>query len=383
MSAIEEAWLAGGLAGIDALPHDALEREAARAQLLLDTLYPAAARDARADDRLVAGTAVALRPQRALMAAEGPLQGSVGMAEEQIAAGVAAGQRDQSGDPRWDFVELDSLVGQLTPGQLWLIGSLPANGKTALMFSQMTALADFGIPTVYLPLEMDPKDLRRKWAAWQLGYDDELVLRNRWDDLPPGAHGFHDAEMLKQLDTPIHFPPDRRVSVAELAIWTRWGVEEQGAKLIVIDHFHRMEFGGATSNYRVAVTEAIRAIKDLARQYDVPIVATCQLNDDGDPLDRYQPPQLRRLKESRTLGEEADVVLMLSRKLRKPLNRDELESVKLGMVSARDFAMDGVMQVTCRKHRFADRRATDRSILLGVDGGRVTNYTHHLGERQS
>src|SRR6185312_6956436 len=114
----------------------------------------------------------------------------------------------------------------------------------------------------------------------------------------PGSRDRHEREMTRQLETPVHFPPDRRVTLSALAEWTRWGVEEVGAKVVVVDHFHRMDLRSPT-DFRVQVTDAIRAMKDLARQYRVALVATSQLNDDGDPFDRYFPPLLRRLKESR------------------------------------------------------------------------------------
>lgn len=295
------------------------------------------------------------------------------LAREQIASAIEKGRRDASGDPRWAFYDLDRLVGAMSPGEFWVVGALPSNGKTALMFSQMAAFADEGTPVLYLPLELDPDELRRRWAAWYLGYDVELVAKNQWGQLPSDAQRRHEAEMERQANSLVQIPGDRRVSITGLAKWMRWGGESFGARIVVVDHFHRMDFGGVGSNYRMQVTEAVRAMKDLAREHRMVVVATAQLNGNEDPLDRYHPPHLRRLKESSAIGEEADVVLMLSRRLATPLSREDMALVRTGVKSERDFADPGVMLVTCRKHRLGDARAGDRAVRLLVREGKVMN----------
>jgi replicative DNA helicase len=125
----------------------------------------------------------------------------------------------------------------------------------------------------------------------------------------------------------------------------------------------------------VQVTETVRAIKDLAREFKVALMAAAQLNQDGDSdLDRYYPPALRRLKESAGVGEEADTVLMLSRRLKQVLDHDQMQLVRAGLATVRQYEEPGVLMVTCRKHRLDDS-ARDRSIRLSVTSGRVHTWT--------
>ncbi len=134
-----------------------------------------------------------------------------------------------------------------------------------------------------------------------------------------------------------------------------------------------MDFGGANQQYRVQVTETVRAMKDLAREHKITLIAAAQLNQQGDEqLDRYFPPHMKRLKESAGIGEEADLVLMLSRRMRSVLTADDLRAVKAGLKSERDFEEPNTMTVTCRKSRLEDG-PRDRCVLLHVEGGKVDN----------
>lgn len=318
----------------------------------------------------VARLAAATRPPLQLVpGSEGAKPSAANLASAQVEAAIRLGERDLTDAPRWTWRALDRLVDAMLPGELIVVGGLYSNGKTSYLLSQLDAFAHAAIPVLYLPLEVDPPSLRRRWAAWALGYDWMHVARNEWEHLPARAQAQHNAMMARQSGLPVQFPPDRRVTIAGLADWVRWGLRELQARVVMIDHFHRMEFGKG-DQYRIAVTEAARELKDLAVQHQVVVIASAQLNQhEADPFDRYHPPTLRRLKESSGLAEEPDAVLMLSRRLKAVLTKQDMLLVKNGFKSDRDFAEAGVMAVTCRKHRLNDALAGDRTVLLQVEGG--------------
>lgn len=297
------------------------------------------------------------------------------LAADQIERAIQRGREDRGGAPPWAWATCRDTFGPMLPGELIIVGAIYGNGKTSFLFSQMDHFARQGVGTLYLPLEVEPEDIRRRWAAWKLGLDPVAVARNEWHRLPSGSREAHEEAIIEQgRDPRIQFTRDRRVTLGTLARWVRWGVEKAGVGCVMIDHIHRMDFGQSSGNYRVQVSEAIRAVKDIAVRHQIPILAAAQLNHhDGDALDRYHPPSLRRLKESSALGEEADVVLMLSRRLKGLVSKADLVALKAGFRSDRDFAMPNTMAVTCRKHRLADEIAGDRTVLLHVEKGRVTD----------
>lgn len=308
----------------------------------------------------------------------------VDLAYEQTEAAIARGRQDLSHAPRWAWSTLHTLVGQMLPGDFWVVGGLYGNGKTSFLFSQLDAFAKASVPVLYLPLEVEPKTARRRWAAWELGLEWVHVARNEWLRLPPNSQEKHEQMMIRQAANGlVQFPPGRRLTVELVGKWMRWGVREFGAKVVFIDHFHRLNFGRGEQQYRIAVTEAARDIKDLAEAHELVVIAASQLNQhEADPLDRYFPPTLRRLKESSGLAEEPDSVLMLSRRLRGAVSKEDMQLIKMGHKSDRDFAEPRTMAVTCRKHRLDDAVAGDRTVLLSVEsGGRVVDREPEYQQR--
>lgn len=304
------------------------------------------------------------------------------IAYDQIEGAIARGRRDHTAAPRWRWRDLDRLMGPMLPGDLNIVGALTGNGKTSFLLSQMDRWVKEQVPVLYVPLELDPEDLRRQWAAWTLGQDWPSVARNDWSTLGPQARDQHEAELIRQAKSPfVHFPPDRRISLAGLASYVAQAVEEIKARVVVVDHFHRMDFGPASQNYRVQVTESARQLKDLAREHGLVLVAAAQLNTDPSPLDRYYPPVLKRLKESAGLAEEANVVLMLSRRLRNAVSADELAGIKSGHTDIRALEEEALMVVTCRKSRLDDA-PRDRAAFLEVHGGRVLDRSNFTQRHQ-
>lgn len=297
---------------------------------------------------------------------------------------IARQREDLSGAPQWFSRDLRDLVGPMLPGELHVVGALMGNGKTTYAFSELEWLSSNGYPTLYLPLEVDVEDTRRRLAAWALGIPWKHVARNEIDE---EAHAAIEKQLrIDAAKTSMQFPDDKRISLERLAYWMRWGAQEFGAKVAFIDHFHRMDFGGIGVNYRVQVTETVRALKDLAREHRMVIIATAQLNKDtAAALDRYYPPTLGRLKESAGIGEEADSVLMLSRVLKGEVNAETMRMIQQGHVKERDYEEPNAMRVTCRKHRIDDD-ARDQHVRLVVSGGRASDrypYPDHQYGRET
>lgn len=295
------------------------------------------------------------------------------LASEQVARARALLTRDVSKAPRWAWRDVDDMVGAMLPGDLLVVGSLMGNGKSTLLMSQMDAFAKLKMPVLYVPLEIDPEVNRLRWAAWKLQLDVRSVIRQEWSRLPEGARDMIDNVLDDQEQNPfIHFAPPKRITIGSLLEWCRSAREDFGCRVVMLDHLHRMEFGGETANHRVTVTEVVRRLKDMARDLELVLIAAAQLNRSSDVIDAYTAPLLGRLKESAGIAEEADVVLMLSRRLRRDLPKQWANDLKLGKLSERDLAEPGVMVVTCRKHRLDDE-ALNHSAYLAVANGRLQN----------
>lgn len=293
------------------------------------------------------------------------------LATDQIEGARSLLTRDLSSAPRWAWPELDALAGAMLPGDLVVVGAYMGNGKSSLLLSQMDAFAAVHVPVLYVPLEVDPAVCRLRWAAWKLNLDVRHVIRQDWASLPEGSREAIDGVLEEQAENPyIHFATPKRMTADVLFHWCTWAVKKVGAKAVMLDHFHRLSFGAGQS-WRTDITEVARRLKDHARELGIVMIAAAQLNRVGhDPVDQYRAPDLSRIKESSGIGEEADVVLMLSRRLRPDLPKGWMQDLKVGRRSEVDLAEPNIMVVTCRKHRL-DGSALGRSVQLVVENGKL------------
>lgn len=290
---------------------------------------------------------------------------------EQIEGARTLIRRDLTDAPTWGWLDLQRLSGPMLPGELLIVASLMGNGKSTLLMSQMDRFAEAKVGTLYIPLEIDPEICRTRWAAWKLGLDVAALLRGEWEKLPEGSREAMDGVLDEQQENPfVHFASPRRITYHELSRWCRKAVDEYQTRVIMLDHLHRMQFGGDAASFRVTVTEVVRQLKDLARELGIVLLCAAQLNRSADVLDRHLPPQVHRLKESAGIAEEADVVLMLSRRLAPQISDAEMKDFRMGRKSERDIEDPNTMAITCRKHRLDDT-ARDRTVLLHVRNGKL------------
>jgi replicative DNA helicase len=196
-------------------------------------------------------------------------------------------------------------------------------------------------------------------------------VRQEWSQLPAGSREAVDCMLDEQESNKfINFAPPKRITVGSLLQWCQWAKDHTGARVVMLDHLHRMHFGGDASNHRVQATEVVRRLKDMARELDMVLIAAAQLNRSSDPIDALTAPLLSRLKETAAIAEEADVALMLSRRLKPNLPEKWHHQLKIGQITERDITEPNTMVVTCRKHRLDDD-ALNRAALLRVVNGRL------------
>lgn len=270
---------------------------------------------------------------------------------------------------QWPWPKLNDLMGPLLPRDFIVVGSRPGGGKTALALNALDHWCMASVATLYFPLELDPEIMALKWAALRLRFDAAHVLRGEWGKLPAGAEAAVRQMVKDQKAAPhIQFAPLSKLTTTTLRRWCQWAQDRIGARLVVVDHIHRMDSGGAAADRRVSTTDMVRTLKDAARELDLTVVVTAQLNRSSDPLDAYIPPVAARLKETAAIEEEADQILMLSRALKRDLPDKAKQKLQLGQFSEQDVAEPNTMLVTCRKHRLAPDALNKRVRLHIADG---------------
>ena len=209
------------------------------------------------------------------------------------------------------FYDLDdALTGGFHPSQLIILAARPGMGKSALALNIASHVCNGGGSVVYFSLEMSLTQQLDRLFASMGGYTMNEIKR-------PGElnstqwKAVHD--QLKQLGK-YRFDLDTRGGLTPAAVQSKAMMlqAQRGLDLIIIDHMQLMSSEHHYRERTAEVTEISGRLKQVAMRLNVPILALSQLSraveGRGDKV-----PLLSDLRESGSIEQDADVVLLLWR----------------------------------------------------------------------
>ncbi|MFC5369353.1 replicative DNA helicase [Arcanobacterium bovis] len=210
------------------------------------------------------------------------------------------------------FTDLDNVLSGLRPGQMIIVAARPGMGKSTLAmdFCRNAAIKN-GRPVAFFSLEMNRTELvMRALAAESDIFLNNLIKgdlkQDQWQRI---------LETCERLDkAPLIVDDSPNLTMTEIRAKARRLRQQHQIELIVIDYLQLLTSGGRTPESRQQeVSEFSRSIKLLAKELDIPIIAVAQLN--RNPEQRAdKKPQVADLRESGSLEQDADVILLIHRK---------------------------------------------------------------------
>lgn len=211
------------------------------------------------------------------------------------------------------FLDFDALTGGLLPGQFILIAARPAMGKSVLAgdIARTTAIRN-DIPTVFFSLEMGRKELEKRFLAAQASYP--LHWMKTKGPLDDGKIADLINAGKDMQSSPLFIVADTGITLAKIRSHCRRVQRQHGLGLIVIDYLQLMsgESTGRGDNRQQEVSRISRGLKTLAMDLQVPVIALSQLNR-GPEQRQDKKPQVADLRESGSLEQDADIVILLHR----------------------------------------------------------------------
>lgn len=210
------------------------------------------------------------------------------------------------------FELLDKRTSGLQGGDMIVIAARPGMGKTALAVNFMTAAARNGdITAAFFTLEMQNKRLARRMLASEARVDS--------NNLKTGVLSDGDVERLlmtvKRLSAMhMHFDDTPGASISHVRAECRQLAADKSTPplgLVVIDYMQLMR-GNAKGGREQEVAGISRAIKEMAKELDVPVLVLAQLNR-GVEARQDKRPLLSDLRESGAIEQDADIVMFVYR----------------------------------------------------------------------
>ncbi|MGS2615151.1 DnaB-like helicase C-terminal domain-containing protein [Micromonospora sp. LZ34] len=208
------------------------------------------------------------------------------------------------------FMVLDRLLGGLHPGQLVLVAGRPSMGKStlALDFARFAAVRQ-DKPTLLMSFEMTEAEVMQRFVsaearvplhvlrAGQLSDDD-------WRKLARTMEAVQEA--------PLYVNDSCSSSIRHVAVEARRAVAEDGVRLLLVDYLQLLHVDRRVESRQQEVSEISRALKRLAMELSVPVVAVSQLSRASEARTDKRP-MLSDLRDSGGLEQDADVVIFVHR----------------------------------------------------------------------
>ncbi len=242
-----------------------------------------------------------------------PLDVALRQYAEQISArgdGVPTGIRT-------GFASLDMRTGGLQPSDLIIIAGRPGLGKTsfALNLIEHAAVAERKTCAVF-SMEMSEMQVVQRLISMTAEIEGNRMRRGRLSEAEFEAISLASSRLQQ---APIFVEESSRLTVTDILAKSRRLQAERGLDMVVIDYLQLIEGAEQDENRVQEVGRITRALKAIARELQVPVVALSQLSRQIET--RGTEPMLSDLRESGSIEQDADLVLFLWQRDKR--DRDE------------------------------------------------------------
>lgn len=209
------------------------------------------------------------------------------------------------------FKDLDSMTSGLQPGDLVVVAGRPSMGKTAFSINIAEHVAlNSGLPVAIFSMEMAATQLAMRMIGSVGRIDQHRMRTGRLDD----DDWARLATALGKLnDAPIHVDESGGLNVLDLSSRARRLHRLCGKLgLIVVDYLQLMAPARTGENRATEISEISRALKVLAKELGVPVIALSQLNRSVEQRPNKRPV-MSDLRESGAIEQDADLILFIYR----------------------------------------------------------------------
>ncbi|MGL5123785.1 MAG: replicative DNA helicase [Fusobacteriaceae bacterium] len=208
------------------------------------------------------------------------------------------------------FKNYDFLTSGFHPSDLIIIAARPAMGKTAFALNlALNASLDSKKSVLIFSLEMGNSQLLQRLLSVDSGVPLQKIRNGFLDEVEWGKLGMTSGKLA---NAEINIADVPNVNVLEIRAIARRLKAANKLDMIVIDYLQLISGNGKSDNRQNEVSEISRALKGIARELDIPVIALSQLSRAPEQrADRR--PMLSDLRESGAIEQDADIVLFLYR----------------------------------------------------------------------
>jgi replicative DNA helicase len=243
------------------------------------------------------------------------------------------------------YSRLDGLLHGMFPGNLIILAARPAVGKSALACELALRLSEKGLSAAIFSCEMEKNEIIQRYISSRASIKlDDITDKTFHED---EAMELKIVNAMREISSyPLYINDSSGITVSDIRKTLQ---TIRDIRLVVVDYLQILTPHGKSENRNIEVSNMTRALKQLAKEYQVPIIALSQLNRGKDENDE---PSLRDLRESGAIEQDADKVIFLWK-----VDTPEYEVQRIGVKVAKNrMSKTGtvVMQFAGEQMRFAE-----------------------------
>lgn len=250
------------------------------------------------------------------------------------------------------FYGLDALTQGFQNSDLIIIAGRPSMGKTALSLNiALNIIKDSNLPVLFFSLEMSKKQIMYRLLSMEADINQMKLRSGKLD-----KNDWFKLNKVISIVSKLPFFIDDTSNLSIQDIKSRLKTilfEQNNVGLVVIDYLQLMQSSKSQTENRVQeLSQITRSLKILAREFNIPIVALSQLSRSVENrVDKK--PILSDLRESGSIEQDADLVLMLYRNLENnpnTLTNQNTQLIELSLAKQRNGPIGSI------KLKFDDKR---------------------------
>ncbi len=206
------------------------------------------------------------------------------------------------------FPDFDRMCTGLNRSDLVLIGARPAMGKTSFALNMARNVAvRSGKKVLFFSLEMSKEQLAQRVISTEARIPSQKM---RTGELTPKEWESLSAACVFLADVQLYLDDTSNITVPEMKARCR---RLKNVDAVFIDYLQLMQSAKRTENRVQEVSEITRSLKLMAKDLMIPVVVCAQLSRSTEARGSSHKPQLADLRESGSIEQDADIVVMLYR----------------------------------------------------------------------
>ncbi|MCM8786880.1 MAG: replicative DNA helicase [Candidatus Omnitrophica bacterium] len=208
------------------------------------------------------------------------------------------------------FTDFDIKTAGLQKGDLIIVAGRPSMGKSAFAISIAEHVGvEEKIPVAFFSLEMSKEQLVQRFLCSQAKVD---IHKLRTGFLAPSEWPILTAAAGRLSDAPIYIDDTPAMNIFELRAKARRLKAHHDIQLLIVDYLQMIRSVQRQDNRQQEISEISQALKSLAKELNIPVIAVSQLSRAVESRSDHRP-QLSDLRESGAIEQDADVVILLLR----------------------------------------------------------------------